>query len=81
MAVIAMTLAFLEQGKAAYSGDWPFYPHKSPSQPEQILHFRLSEGLPDHLGPAKVRLSDVPGARKRNGQSPSGIQLFQGALR
>lgn len=46
--------------------DWPFYPRKPLSQPEQILYFRLTNALPDHVVLAQVQLSRFLGVKKGN---------------
>ncbi|MEW9900822.1 DUF2726 domain-containing protein [Chitinivorax sp. PXF-14] len=43
---------------------WPFYAKKVMSGPEQVLYFRLTEALPDHIVLAQVQLSRLLGVRK-----------------
>ena len=45
---------------------WPYYAKKPLSQPEQILYFRLTQALPDHIILAQVQLSQLLGVKKGN---------------
>ncbi|QJD30828.1 DUF2726 domain-containing protein [Methylococcus geothermalis] len=45
---------------------WPFYAKKPLSQPEQVLYFRLTRALPEHIVLAQVQLSRLLGVKKGN---------------
>lgn len=64
--VIAMALALIKKQNPVVSGPWPFYAKKPLSPPEQILYFRLSKALPDHIILAQVQLSRLLGVKKGN---------------
>ncbi len=43
---------------------WPFYARKTLSRPEQVLYFRLTKVLPDHIVLAQVHFSRLLGVKK-----------------
>jgi very-short-patch-repair endonuclease len=68
-AVVLVVIVFLilsKKGESGPAGDWPFYPRKPLSQPEQVLYFRLVEALPEHVVLAQVQLSRFLGVKKGN---------------
>ena len=69
--VVIIAVAFLVFLKAKSQGDsgkeiWPFYAKKPLSQPEQVLYFRLTQALPEHIILAQVQLSQLIGVKKGN---------------
>ena len=69
VAIIAVAiLAFLKAKSQGNSGNeiWPFYAKKPLSQPEQVLYFRLTKALPEHIILAQVQLSQLLGVKKGN---------------
>ncbi len=46
------------------SDEWPFYPKKPLSEPEQILYHRLVKTLPECIVLAQVQVSRVLGVKK-----------------
>lgn len=64
--IILIALVILKKKGAGDTGEWPFYPRKPLSQPEQILYFRLAKALPDHIVLAQVQLSRLLGVKKGN---------------
>jgi very-short-patch-repair endonuclease len=63
LAVIAFVI-LSKKGENGPAGDWPFYPRKPLSKPEQVLYFRLVESLPEHVVLAQVQLSRFLGVKK-----------------
>lgn len=69
--VIAIALlAFIKfkSQKISSSEIWPYYAKKPLSQPEQVLYFRLTQALPEHIVLAQVKLSQLLGVKKGNNQ-------------
>ncbi len=68
--LIVVVLAVLAAKKKAEtdsdSGEWPFYPRKPLSAPEQVLYFRLIKALPEHIVLGQVQLSRLLGVKKGN---------------
>ena len=69
--VVIIAIAFLAFLKAKSRGNsgkevWPFYAKKPLSQPEQVLYFRLTQALPEHIILAQVQLSQLLGVKKGN---------------
>lgn len=64
--LIVLAFALLKKKGAGEDGEWPFYPRKLLSPPEQVLYFRLAKALPDHIILAQVQLSRLLGAKKGN---------------
>lgn len=64
VAIVALLLAKKKQ--PSESGPWPYYAKRPLSQPEQILHFRLANALPEHMILAQVQLSRMLGVKKGN---------------
>lgn len=65
--VVIAALALLKaksQGSSGINEIWPFYAKKPLSKPEQILYFRLTEALPEHIILAQVQLSRFLGVKK-----------------
>jgi hypothetical protein len=62
--IIAFTWFTSKAGDSTPSGPWPFQPRKPLSAVEQILWFRLTEALPDHIVLAQVQLSRLLSAKK-----------------
>ncbi|NTV94845.1 MAG: DUF2726 domain-containing protein [Thiobacillus sp.] len=63
-AIAAQVLAKKKTPDSA--GPWPYYAKRPLSQPEQVLYFRLSKALPDHIVLAQVQLSRLLGVKKGN---------------
>ena len=63
---VAIALLFLKKRSAGSPDKWPFYPRKPLSAVEQILYFRLTKALPDHIVLAQVQLSRLLGVKKGN---------------
>lgn len=66
---LLLVVIFVIKGKVSGGvGDeaWPFYAKKPLSQPEQILYFRLTKALPEHIVLAQVQLSRLLGVKKGN---------------
>lgn len=63
--VLLVVIAFLfrHRGGSA-AAEWPFYPKKPLSVPEQILYHRLVKTLPECIVLAQVQASRVLGVRK-----------------
>jgi hypothetical protein len=59
---IVLIVAFLL--RKPNSGDWPFYPKKALSVPEQVLYHRLVKSLPECIVLAQVQVSRVLGVKK-----------------
>lgn len=68
LAIVIAALIFISQKRSggASQGEWPFYAKKPLSAPEQILYFRLTEALPEHIVLAQVGLSRLLGVKKGN---------------
>lgn len=43
---------------------WPYYAKKPLSVPEQVLYFRLTKALPEHIVLAQVQLSRILGVKR-----------------
>lgn len=64
---IIFVVAMLAKKKSAdIDVIWPFYSKKPLSAPEQVLYFRLTKALPDHIILAQVQLSRLLGVKKGN---------------
>jgi very-short-patch-repair endonuclease len=63
---ILIAIARLMPRSGSDDTEWPFYAKKPLSVPEQILYFRLSEALPEHIVLAQVGLSRLLGVKKGN---------------
>ena len=63
---VAIALLFLKKRSAGRADKWPLYPRKPLSAVEQILYFRLTKALPDHIVLAQVQLSRLLGVKKGN---------------
>ncbi len=61
--VVAVALRLKRRGS---NGPWPYFAKKPLSSPEQVLYFRLSKALPDHMVLAQVQLSRMLGVKKGN---------------
>jgi hypothetical protein len=66
---ITATLLFIIRAKPRTKTDlketnWPFYPKKPLSNPEQVLYFRLAAALPNHIILGQVQLSRILGVKK-----------------
>jgi len=58
IAFVAFVAALLKKKNIGdVSGEWSFYPRKPLSGLEQVLFFRLSKALPEHIILAQVQLS------------------------
>jgi very-short-patch-repair endonuclease len=70
LVVIAVVVAIVVLKAKTQEGtgeeEWPFYAKKPLTQPEQVLYFRLSKALPDHIILAQVQLSRFLGVKKGN---------------
>jgi hypothetical protein len=66
LAIIIVTGAWLKfkVGDAASGGPWPFQARKPLPAVEQVLWFRLTEALPDHIVLAQVQLSRLLSVKK-----------------
>ena len=69
--VVIIAIAFLAFLKAKTKNKlgnevWPFYAKKPLSPPEQVLYFRLTQALPEHIILAQVQLSQLLGVKKGN---------------
>lgn len=67
--VIAVALFVAAKGRSgtdSEQGEWPFYAKKPLSVAEQVLYFRLSKSLPEHIVLAQVGLSRLLGVKKGN---------------
>jgi very-short-patch-repair endonuclease len=64
VAAIIITLVSIKPKPKTQNENWPYYPKKLLSQPEQVLYHRLVEALPDHLVFAQVQLSRLLGVKK-----------------
>jgi len=66
--VAAVVIVAMKKQLVAAAGDteWPFYAKRPLSVPEQILYFRLTEALPEHIVLAQVGLSRLLGVKKGN---------------
>ena len=53
-------------GLEALEESWPFYMRRPLTEPEQVLYFRLSKALPDHIILSQVQLSRLLGVKKGN---------------
>ena len=64
--VVALVYVFLKTKSQIGSSNeiWPFYAKKPLSQPEQVLYFRLTQALPEHIVLAQVQLSRFLGVKK-----------------
>ena len=64
--VFAVVFVFFKANsqRATSGATWPFYAKKPLSQPEQVLYFRLTEALPEHIVLAQVQLSRILGIKK-----------------
>jgi very-short-patch-repair endonuclease len=69
IAIVAIALKFIKKSGGGGSNKWPFYPRKPLSAVEQILYFRLTKALPDHIVLAQVQLSRLLGVKKGNNYS------------
>jgi len=63
---IIRIVAKVKSGIGLREGLWPFYAKKPLSIPEQVLYFRLSKSLPEHIVLAQVGLSRLLGVKKGN---------------
>ena len=66
VAVALLAVAKAKSGTGSVEGPWPFYAKKPLSAPEQVLYFRLSKLLPEHIVLAQVGLSRLLGVKKGN---------------
>lgn len=66
--LVFLTLAFIaaKNKQPDENAVWPFYPKKPLSNPEQVLYFRLTNALPEHIVLAQVQLSRFLGVKKGN---------------
>lgn len=67
--VVLVALVGKIVGKKRVSTDaspWPYYAKRPLSAAEQILYFRLTKALPDHIVLAQVQLSRMLGVKKGN---------------
>jgi very-short-patch-repair endonuclease len=66
LAIAGVLIAGLQAktARASEEGAWPYYAKKPLSVPEQILYFRLSRALPQHIVLAQVGLSRLLGVKK-----------------
>jgi very-short-patch-repair endonuclease len=68
LVVIAVVVAIVVLKAKTQEGtgdeEWPFYAKKPLTQPEQVLYFRLTKALPDHIVLAQVQLSRFLGVKK-----------------
>jgi hypothetical protein len=66
LAILVVAIAWLKSKStdATLSGQWPFQPRKPLSLVEQVLWFRLTEALPDHIVLAQVQLSRLLSVKK-----------------
>lgn len=64
--LVVAALLILKKGRSPGSSDgpWPFYAKKPLTVPEQVLYYRLVEGLPGHIVLAQVQVSRVLGVKK-----------------
>ena len=64
--VIVAILFFVMSKLEPRSGGetWPFYAKKPLSAPEQVLFFRISKALPEHIVLAQVGLSRILGVKR-----------------
>lgn len=67
--VVVIAFAFLafikfKSQKISSNEIWPFYAKKPFPQPEQVLYFRLTQALPEHIILAQVQLSQLLGVKK-----------------
>ena len=65
-AVAFLALLKIKTQNNAGNEVWPFYAKKPLSQPEQVLYFRLTQALPEHIILAQVQLSQLLGVKKGN---------------
>lgn len=65
---VAVAIVVLKAKTQVAAGDegWPFYAKKPLTQPEQVLYFRLTNALPEHIVLAQVQLSRFLGVKKGN---------------
>jgi len=64
--VVVIVLLKAKTKGGAGDEEWPFYAKKPLTQPEQVLYFRLTKALPDHIILAQVQLSRFLGVKKGN---------------
>ncbi|ACA12017.1 DUF2726 domain-containing protein [Xylella fastidiosa subsp. multiplex] len=53
-----------KESLSSESSEWPFYPKRVMSDPEQVLYWRLIEALPDRIVLCQVQLSRFLGVRR-----------------
>lgn len=63
--IVVLVLAFRAKPRDSHQV-WPFYAKKPLSNPEQVLYFRLTKALPEHIVLAQVQLSRFLGVEKGN---------------
>lgn len=64
VAVFVAKLVTRKRTPNSTDDDWPFYPKKPLSPPEQVLYHRLVKALPEHIVLAQVQLSRALGVKK-----------------
>ncbi len=64
VAILFVAMAKLEPRSGNEA--WPFYAKKPLSAPEQVLFFRISKALPEHIVLAQVGLSRILGVKRGN---------------
>lgn len=64
--LIALILAAAKGKLNKNSEIWPFYAKKPLTNPEQVLYFRLTKALPEHIVLAQAQLSRFLGVKKGN---------------
>ena len=62
--VVLVVIAFVISRRGRVGDDWPFYPKKPLSQPEQVLYHRLVKSLPECIVLAQVQASRILGVKR-----------------
>jgi len=63
--VVVAAIAFvIRHWRGSVADEWPFYPKKPLSEPEQILYHRLVKSLPECIVLAQVQASRVLGVKR-----------------
>ena len=66
VAVVLFAVVKAKYGTGSEEAPWPFFAKKPLSAVEQILYFRLTKSLPEHIVLAQVGLSRLLGVKKGN---------------
>lgn len=63
--VVVVAIAFvISHRRGRVADEWPFYPKKPLSEPEQILYHRLVKSLPECIILAQVQASRILGVKR-----------------